>query len=129
MLDAALVAAVVATTDLKRAREFYEGKLGLKTSAAPLPAEGAVLYTAGRGTMLLVYERATAGDSEATCADFHVDDFQETFARLRANGVVFEDYDMAGLKTVDGVVSMDGFITAWFKDPDGNILALSAGSL
>jgi predicted enzyme related to lactoylglutathione lyase len=78
-----------------------------------MPGAGAVLYDCGGGTKLLVYERATAGDSEATCASFRVDDVHATVKRLRGNGVVFEDYDLGE------------FRAAWFKDPDGNVLAVT----
>jgi catechol 2,3-dioxygenase-like lactoylglutathione lyase family enzyme len=125
MLTSAPVAAVVATTTLERASEFYEQRLGLTRSDEPLPAADAVLYDCGGGTNLLVYERATAGDSEATCASFRVDDVPATVERLRGNGVVFEDYDMGEIKTEDGIASVGEFKAAWFKDPDGNILAIT----
>jgi catechol 2,3-dioxygenase-like lactoylglutathione lyase family enzyme len=125
MLTSAPVAAVIATTTLERSREFYEQQLGLTRSDEPMPGAGAVLYDCGGGTKLLVYERATAGDSEATCASFRVDDVHATVERLRGNGVVFEDYDLDEIKTENGIASLGEFKAAWFKDPDGNILAVT----
>ena len=126
MLGNATVAAVVATTDLERARAFYGGMLGLSASAAAVPdGAGEVVYACGGGTTLVVYQRATAGDSEATCANFRVEDVPDTVQRLRGKGVVFEEFDMEGAENENGVLTMDGFQAAWFKDPDGNMLAVT----
>jgi catechol 2,3-dioxygenase-like lactoylglutathione lyase family enzyme len=124
VLTNAPVTAVVATTDIERARGFYGETLGLRPSPTPAPGP-VVLYQCGGGTTLLVYERATAGDSEATSASFHVDDVDAEAARLRESGIVFEEYDFDDLKTENGVATMGDFKAAWFKDPDGNILCVS----
>lgn len=126
MLDAAPITAVVTTTDLERARGFYEGRLGLEQADMAMPEGGAVMYRGGRGTTLLVYRRATAGDSEATCANFSVGDVEAAVEELRRRGVVFEDYDLPEIKTENGIATMGEFKSAWFKDPDGNILAISS---
>jgi catechol 2,3-dioxygenase-like lactoylglutathione lyase family enzyme len=126
MLNTAPIAAVLATTAMDRARDFYERRLGLEPSGEPMPGPGAVLYACGEGTRLLVYERANAGDSEATSANFFVDDVEGTVDRLRANGVAFEDYDMGDIKTENGIATTGDFKAAWFKDPDGNILCVSS---
>jgi catechol 2,3-dioxygenase-like lactoylglutathione lyase family enzyme len=127
MLTAAPITAVVATTDIERARRFYEQQLGLRTGTTPMPeAEGGVMFECGGGSTLLVYARATAGDSEATCANFTVDDVDAAVEQLRGNGVTFEDYDMPGIKTENGIATMGDFKAAWFKDPDGNILCVSS---
>ena len=75
-----------------------------------------------------VYESWTAGRNEATAARMVVTDFDAAFAELKANGVVFEDYDYGDdLSTIDGVlVSPDGEKTAWFKDSEGNIIAIGS---
>lgn len=125
MLTTAPVTAVVATTDIGRARQFYGGTLGLKTADAAMPEGAGALYACGGDTKLLVYERATAGDSEATCASFAVDDVPSTVERLRGAGVSFEDYDLGEIRTEDGVATMGDFQAAWFKDPDGSILCVS----
>ena len=122
MLANAPVYASLPTTDLARARGFYEHTLGLK--AEPEEEEGAMTFRAGGGTVLLVYQRPPS-PAEHTLAFFVVDDFDRTFAGLRERGVVFEEYDMPELKTEDGVAARsDGKRVAWFKDPDGNILGL-----
>ncbi len=124
MLANAPVSAVVATTDIQRATEFYGQTLGLQPVGEDLPGAVAA-YACGGGTTLHVYERATAGDSEATCASFQVDDVPGTAERLRANGVTFENYDTPDIKTENGVMTFGEFQAAWFKDPDGNILCIS----
>jgi catechol 2,3-dioxygenase-like lactoylglutathione lyase family enzyme len=124
MLSSAPITAVVATTDLERAKEFYEGQLGLQPSDQATPGPE-LQYRCGDGTTLHVYERATAGDSDATCASFKVDDVDGTVDRLRASGVAFEDYDLGEIKTKNGIATFGDAKVAWFKDPDGNILCVS----
>jgi catechol 2,3-dioxygenase-like lactoylglutathione lyase family enzyme len=124
MLTDAPVTAVVATTDIGAARRFYGEKLGLRASDTPTPGDE-VIFECGGGTRLLVYQRATAGDSEATCATFHADDVEGTADRLRETGIVFEEYDLGEIKTENGVATIGDFKAAWFKDPDGNILCVS----
>jgi catechol 2,3-dioxygenase-like lactoylglutathione lyase family enzyme len=119
MLTSAPVAAVIATTTLERAKEFYEKQLGLTRSEERVPGAGAVLYDCGGGTKLLVYERATADDSEATCASFRVDDVHATAERLRGNGVVFEDYDLGEIKTENGIATMGEFKAACSRTRTG----------
>ena len=111
----------IAVSDIERAKEFYGGTLGLKVSEDR--ADG-ILYEAGGGTALLVYPSQFAGTAESTYMGFDVDDVEEAVEELRGRGVVFEDYDMPGLKTVNGIAEIEGVKGAWFKDPDGNILAL-----
>ena len=116
----------LAVKDIKQAREFYEGKLGLEPSKDL--GDGGVIYKAGKGTALLVYPSASARTNQATYAGFSVDNMQETMKELSDKGVEFEDYDFPGLKTENGVATYPGGgKAAWFKDPDGNILALDEG--
>ena len=121
------VAATVAVKDLARARAFYEKTLGLE----PVATEGdeAVTYRAG-ATRLLVYRSEFAGTNRATAATWFVGDDVDTVVRtLRDRGVAFERYDMPEAKH-DGDVHVFGDLrTAWFKDPDGNILAVMNGRL
>ncbi len=124
-LSDAHVIPTIAVKDLQPAREFYEGKLGLKPDQDL--GEGGVIYKAGKGTTLLVYPSAmSSGTNKATYAGFRVDDIEETIKDLREAGVEFEEYDFPGLKTENGVATYQGGggKAAWFKDPDGNILAL-----
>jgi hypothetical protein len=53
-----------------------------------------------------------------------VRDVEAVVADLRSKGVTFEDYDLPGVKTADGIAELGGFRGAWFKDPEGNILSV-----
>ena len=123
MLGGKDAAATLAVSDLDRAREFYEGTLGL-TPAQENP--GAVLYRSGSSTVL-VYPSAYAGTNQATAASWAVgDDFDAIVEGLRDKGVTFERYDDLPDTTREGDVHLMGdFKSAWFKDPDGNILNLT----
>jgi catechol 2,3-dioxygenase-like lactoylglutathione lyase family enzyme len=124
MLADAQVEANVPTANLERATEFYEGKLGLRRAGGTTPSGREVVYEAGGGTRLLVYERPTAGTAEHTLVHFIVSDVDAAVEGLRGKGVVFEEYDMPEIKTVDGILTMGDFKAAWFRDPDGNILGI-----
>lgn len=125
MLADARVEATVPTESLDRAREFYEGPLGLRPAGAHAPGVD-VLYRCGGDTRLLVYERASTTPPPAhTLAHFVVQDVEATVRELRAEGVTFQDYDLPELTTIDGVATTpEGLKLAWFTDPDGNILAI-----
>lgn len=114
--------ATVAVRDLKTARPFYEGVLGLK----PLPGDQASVqgYQAGR-SMILVYESEFAGTNKATVLTWALGDlFEAAVDTLRAKGVVFEKYDLPAMGH-DGDVHVAGDMrVVWFKDPDGNVLSL-----
>jgi catechol 2,3-dioxygenase-like lactoylglutathione lyase family enzyme len=121
MLGEARLAAIVPVSDRERAIEFYEGKLGLRQ----LEQAGLdVAFEAGGGALLGAYVTEHAGKAGHTLAAFMVDDLDATMAELRGRGVTFEEYDLPGLKTVDGVAELQGERGAWFKDPDGNIIGL-----
>lgn len=113
----------VAVSDIGRAREFYEGTLGL--SGGEEKPDGGVRYPCG-GTAIHVYPSAeNAGKSPATLAAFQVDDIESAVDELIANGVTFEQYDMDPIKTDEkGIAHLGDAAGAWFKDPDGNIFAL-----
>ena len=117
---------VLAITDLDRARSFYEGTLGF--SAVREVADG-VMYRAG-GVDILVYPSSYAGTNKATAMSFSVPEaaFDDEVADLRRRGVTFETYDMEGVTWIDGVATMDGMRSAWFTDPDGNILNVEAAT-
>ena len=114
----------VPVSDLEQAIAFYGGKLGLMLFERG--DEHAYARFSGAGeTKLGVYESGTAGQSRHTLASFVVDDVVAAVRELRANGVVFEEYDMPGIKTEDGVATMGDTRSAWLKDPDGNILEIA----
>jgi catechol 2,3-dioxygenase-like lactoylglutathione lyase family enzyme len=121
MLTNAPVAPTLPAVDLARARKFYEGVLGLRVSRA---TKDTVWYDSGNGTNLLLYARG-ATKADHTAAGFLVDDVEKTVSDLRKRGVIFEEYDLPGMKTVDGIAIVDDQKSAWFKDTEGNILAVA----
>jgi catechol 2,3-dioxygenase-like lactoylglutathione lyase family enzyme len=121
MITNATMSAVLPADNLERARRFYEGTLGFKPVDAGVEA-GGILYGA-KDSVFLVYE-TKARRGEATQASLRVDDLEAEMADLRSRGITFEEYDLPGLKTVNGIVEMGGTRGAWFKDSEGNILAL-----
>ena len=110
----------IPAADVPRARKFYEEKLGARpTNVSP----AGVLYDCG-GATFFMYTSAGAGTSKASLAFWSVTNIEEEMASLRAKGVAFEHYDLPGLEWKDEVASVGGFKNAWFKDSEGNILAL-----
>jgi catechol 2,3-dioxygenase-like lactoylglutathione lyase family enzyme len=126
----AQVVTTVPVTDLERARRFYSDKLGLDLCSENRD-RGELLYEAGGGSHILVYRRPTPSRSDATTMSFIVDDLRKTADWLRDRGIAFEDYDMPrmGIRTDHGIAEMDGESAAWFKDPDGNIIAITQSEL
>jgi catechol 2,3-dioxygenase-like lactoylglutathione lyase family enzyme len=124
-LSDAFAEAVVAVSDIDKAKEFYEGKLGL--SGGTEEGDGGMTYTLGQGTKLHVYPSPdNAGKSGATLVGFVVGDVEGTVDELAGNGVSFEQYDDGPLKTNEkGIAEMGEIRSAWFKDPDGNTLAVA----
>ena len=117
------VGAAVAVSDMSRAREFYEGKLGF-TAAGDDP-DGGRTYECGSQTTLHVFPSAVARASGATVAGWTVDDVERIVDELTAKGVTFDRYDDAQISTNDkGVAVLGDSKGAWFRDPDGNVLAL-----
>lgn len=106
--------------DLQRARRFYEEKLGLETETRDDMPEGLFVH-AGKGSLIVLYQRGRA-TAENTALTFEVDDLEATVSDLRAHGVELEDYDLPGLKTINGIAARDVDKAAWFKDTEGNIL-------
>jgi len=122
MLKDAPIIPYIPVADVGRARKFYEEKIGLK------PKEqyaGGVIYECGNGSWVFMYPSQGAGTSRASTAFWAVDDVVAEVNALKARGVVFEEYDMPGIKTVNGIATGGGAKTAWFKDTEGNILAIS----
>jgi predicted enzyme related to lactoylglutathione lyase len=122
VLKNASIVPYIPVSDLARARKFYEEKVGLT------PKEkyaGGVIYECGNGSWVFMYPSGGAGTSKASTAFWAVDDVVAEVAELKARGVVFEEYDMPGIKTVNSIATAGGARTAWFKDSEGNILAIS----
>jgi catechol 2,3-dioxygenase-like lactoylglutathione lyase family enzyme len=113
--------ATIPAADMDRAKRWYKDKLGL---APTTEDENGAIYRVGGGTGFMLYPTPNAGKAPNTLLSFATDDVEAEVRDLRAHGVVFEDYDMPGLKTVDGIATMGQYHGAWFKDSEGNILAV-----
>jgi catechol 2,3-dioxygenase-like lactoylglutathione lyase family enzyme len=113
--------ATIAVKKIEPARKFYEGTLGLK----PMPTEepGVQGYKSGNSSVL-VYQSQYAGTNKATAATWAVENLEGVVRDLKAKGVRFEHYDFPGATRQGDVHGTGKTKAAWFKDPDGNILAL-----
>ena len=120
MLQQSPMYAYIPATDMVRARKFYEGKLGFKPKAE---IEGGVVYDFAGNTSCFLYPTPNAGTSKASQAFWQVKDLESEVAELRSRGVELEHYGMPG-QDDRGVVTMGGAKSAWFKDTEGNIMAL-----
>jgi predicted enzyme related to lactoylglutathione lyase len=109
------------TSDHERAKKFYGETLGLELEE---DTPGGTFYKLGAGHVF-VYPSEFAGTNQATAATLLVDDIEAAVAELRERGITFEEYDFPGLKTVDGIAEIEGEKGAWFKDTEGNILAVA----
>ena len=116
------VAMMMPVTDVDRARTFYTESLGLDYTGTD--NEGSAIYALDGGSTLVLLPRPDSRPSESTAMSFEVDDITAEIGDLEGRGVVFEDYDLPDLKTVDHVAAMGSEKAAWFKDPDGNVLCL-----
>ena len=128
MLEDGEVATRIPVRDLARARAFYADKLGLE------PAEerpGGLLYKCRSGEFAL-FESAGASAGTHTQMGFYVDDIEAIVAELKQRGVVFEEVDIPGMNSVDGIVDVPGNYPSkgsgeravWFKDLDGNLIGI-----
>lgn len=116
--------ATVAVKDIPTARSFYEGTLGLELVHSE--QDEAFSYRAGK-SQILVYRSQYAGTNRATAVTWVVgDDLEPVVGGLEGKGVVFEKYDMPGMTRQGSIHSGGGMKIAWFKDPDGNIHALTS---
>jgi len=120
MLGKADATPMIAVKDLDRARKFYEETLGLDTKEEW--GEGVTMESGD--TLINVYRSEFAGTNKATALNFGVDDIEKEISELKSKGVFFEHYDLPGLEQRGDLYVAEGMKTAWFKDPDGNILSL-----
>jgi predicted enzyme related to lactoylglutathione lyase len=121
MLQKSPMYSYIPAKDVPRARRFYEEKVGLK----PKQQIGdGVVYEFGKGTACFLYKTPHAGTSQASQAFWQVDDIEREVAELKKRGVKFEQYDMPEMKHEDDIYSGHGGKSAWFKDTEGNILAV-----
>ena len=123
MLKIKNAAAALPAQDIKRARQFYEQKLGLKP--AEEEPDGGVMYRTGE-TGFLVFPSSGKASGDHTQLAFQVDDVASAAGELKSMGVKLEEYDHPEFKTHEGMVDMpDGTKGAWFKDTEGNLIALT----
>ena len=122
-ISSAFAASTLPAADIARARTFYEEQLGMEVEQRDDMPESLFVH-AGNGSLLVVYGRGRGGDGDATSVTFEVDDVAATVADLRSHGVVFEEYDFPGLKTVNAIAERDADKAAWFKDSEGNVLCV-----
>jgi catechol 2,3-dioxygenase-like lactoylglutathione lyase family enzyme len=121
MLQNCPLYAYIPVRDVSRARRFYEGKLGLKPKRE---VAGGVVYEFGHGTACFLYPTPNAGTSKASQAFWQVEDIRREVDDLRQRGVKFEEYNQPDMRTENGIFTGGGAKAAWFKDSEGNILAL-----
>ena len=121
MLKDSPIRAYIPASNITRARKFYEELIGLRAKAE---YGGGVVYECA-GTDVFIYPTSNAGTSRASQAFWQVKDVEAEVAELKARGVKFEEYDMPGLTMNNSIVTAGGAKTAWFKDTEGNILAIA----
>jgi catechol 2,3-dioxygenase-like lactoylglutathione lyase family enzyme len=128
MLRDGRVATRLPAQDLERARSFYSEKLGLEPVEE---REGGLRYVCAAGEFAL-FESTGAASGGHTQMGWEVDDIEATVRELRGRGVVFEEYDLPGLETVEGIAAIEGNYPskgsgergAWFRDSEGNMLGI-----
>jgi catechol 2,3-dioxygenase-like lactoylglutathione lyase family enzyme len=129
MLSQGKTATRLPAQDLERARAFYAEKLGLHPVEE---REGGLRYACEGGGEFALFESAGEATGGHTQMGWEVADLESTVAELRSRGVVFEEYDLPGLKTVDGIAEIDGNYPSkgrgehavWFRDSEGNLLGI-----
>ncbi len=123
MVGANRISAVVCSTDLIRSQDFYEQKVGLRLS--PETIANHLVFDCGDSTTLLVYGRGNPNQADHTQVRFWSADVAADVRELSERGVVFEEYDFPTFKTINCIATSPGIgQSAWFKDPDGNTIAL-----
>lgn len=121
MLSTASVTTMLPVKDIDRARAFYEGCLGL--SPGGFKPDGKFVYSVG-GSTLALFPKPEGTKADHTAISFQVTNIDASIAELQRKGVVFENYDFPGLKTIDHVCVLGSEKAAWFKDTEGNYLCL-----
>ena len=126
MLTNAGVRPTIPVINLERAKNFYGSKLGLKPvtdNRNIVATPNTALFDCGNGTSIELYQR-NATKADHTVATFEVKNIENEVKNLKSNGVLFEEYDLPGLKTKDGIAEQGPIKCAWFKDTEGNILCI-----
>lgn len=115
------VTCMLPVKDLERARRYYSEKLRLSPIGAR--PDGKFVYRCG-GTEIALFPKPEGTKAEHTALSFRVADIVAAIAELKQRGVVFDDYDLPGFKTVDHICVLGSEKAAWFRDPEGNTLCL-----
>ncbi len=113
---------VLPAADLGRARTYYHDKLGLDPEDE---RGGSLVYRPFPGSAFEIYETSNAGTAQNTQMCWVTDDLDGEMSALRSKGVVFEEYDFPGMKTENGVATLEGLRSAWFRDSEGNFICVS----
>ena len=124
MLQKSPMYAYIPARDVSRARRFYEDKLGFRPKQE---VAGGVIYEFGKGTACFLYPTPNAGTSQASQAFWQVDDIEGEVNELKKRGVKFEEYDLPDMKVKNSIFTGGGAKAAWFKDTEGNTLAVIQG--
>lgn len=122
MLGDAPVTTILPVKNMQRAREFYENRLGLLPKG--MNPDGKFIYVCGSGAIIALFEKEGGTKAEHTAISFEVKDIAAAIRELEARGVIFADYDLPGLKTVNHVCVLGAEKAAWFNDTEGNILCI-----
>jgi predicted enzyme related to lactoylglutathione lyase len=122
MLTTAPIMTILPVTDMQRARDFYENKLGLQPRGQR--PTGEFVYSGGKGATIALSPRPEPTKAEHTALSFEVNNIENEIKSLERKGVVFEDYDLPGLKTVNHICVLGAEKAAWFKDSEGNYLCI-----
>lgn len=121
MLSDARVGAAIPCSDFERAKGWYKEKLGFAPSEEN---PGGAYFNCAEGTSFFLFPSSGKASGDHTQVAFEVADVKAEVAELQKAGVTFEEYDFPTLKTVDGIADMDGEKGAWFKDSEGNLIAI-----
>ena len=122
MLYAAPLTTMLPVMDMQRARDFYENCLGLKP--AGFKPDGKFVYACAGGSVIALFPKEGGTKADHTAISFQVDHIDSAISSLKDAGVVFEDYDFPGLKTLNHVCVLGSEKAAWFKDTEGNYLCI-----
>ncbi|TME23200.1 MAG: VOC family protein [Chloroflexi bacterium] len=123
MLKQVRAAAMLPAQDLERAKAFYRDKVGLTPTQERDPM-GGLLFELSDGTGFAVFQSTGKPSGTHTQMALEVPDLDAAVKDLRARGLKFEEYDSPGLKTIDGIADIAGTKVAWFKDSEGNLIAI-----
>jgi catechol 2,3-dioxygenase-like lactoylglutathione lyase family enzyme len=122
MLSSAPITTMLPVIDMKRAQQFYESKLGL--TPVGMKPYGQFVYACAGGSTIALFPKEGGTKADHTAISFKVENIGFALIALENAGVVFENYDLPGLKTVNHVCVLDSEKAAWFKDTEGNYLCI-----